>query len=92
LRHALSADAEYSLACLEVDHLYGILTVTECGSKQTPPFNVYAEVIHSARDFGHGNRLDALEGELILGVGVLRSHGRQYEASDYEHRLSAFHW
>jgi hypothetical protein len=92
LRHALSADAEYSFARFEVDHLYGVLTITECGSKQTPAFNVYAKVIHSARDVGHGNGLDALQGELILGVGVVRSHGRQYEANDHEHRLSAFHW
>jgi hypothetical protein len=92
LRHALSADALDSFARFEVDHLYGVLIVTEYGSEQTPAFNVYAKVIHSARDVGHGNGLDALQGELTLGVGVVRSHGRQYEANDHEHCLSAFHW
>src|SRR5262249_30338169 len=76
LGHALSADPEYSLARLEVDHLHGILIGAECGSKETPSFNVYAKMIHPSKDFGHGDGLDAPQRQLILGVNVPLSPGR----------------
>jgi hypothetical protein len=91
LRHALSADAEYSLARLEVYHFHGILIVTERGSKQTTAFNIHAKMIHPSRDAGHGNGLDALQGKPILGVGVARSHERQYETNDREYCLPLCH-